>query len=552
MCNAKFVAGRRYNRETLEITYKGKNIADVLDLTIDEAARFFRNVPSISDKLNALLDVGLGYLQLGQAGTTLSGGEAQRVKLATELAKKATGRTIYILDEPTTGLHFADIEKLLQVLMKLRDAGNTLIVIEHNLEMIKVRGLDHRSRSGRRRTGRRHCWRRSAGEDCRSSEESHRDVSAAALGQKMNRIGATFLVGLLAVFAPFARAEFSAELAKASAPLAEGVPEVAVARLQTLLNHKLPEPEWRATAEKLAEAQIAARQPLDALKLLEDPRLRNVSSAQFCRAQALAGLDRWKDALPLYEKVAAGQDLAMRAGAVFGAGEMLRALGRDDEALHKFLTLFRDPQWSVRAQLRAAEIYLDKSDATNAKRLLDKLQPKAASERKTRHFLRGRLEMVDHHPERAIPVFESLLKKPQGASHSILTAALFSIADAHLQLKTAETGDDVLEDFIEHHPNDVDLARIFAKLDELYRAQRKPSRSELERWIARSRPAETQPGPVVSGPARSSGRTPRPRAANSLRACAARAQNLPRWPEHFWILPGWQSKIDISTRRSRF
>jgi len=129
--------GQRYNRETLEITYKGKNIADVLDLTVDEAARFFRNVPSVSDKLVALLDVGLGYLRLGQAGTTLSGGEAQRVKLATELAKRATGRTIYILDEPTTGLHFADIEKLLQVLMKLRDAGNTMVVIEHNLEMIK-------------------------------------------------------------------------------------------------------------------------------------------------------------------------------------------------------------------------------------------------------------------------------------------------------------------------------------------------------------------------------------------------------------------------------
>ncbi len=129
--------GKRYNRETLEITYKGKHIADVLDLTVDEAARFFRNVPTISEKLDSLLDVGLGYLRLGQAGTTLSGGEAQRVKLATELAKKATGRTLYILDEPTTGLHFADIEKLLQVLMKLRNAGNTVIVIEHNLEMIK-------------------------------------------------------------------------------------------------------------------------------------------------------------------------------------------------------------------------------------------------------------------------------------------------------------------------------------------------------------------------------------------------------------------------------
>jgi excinuclease ABC subunit A len=104
---------------------------------VDEAARFFRNVPTIAEKLNSLLDVGLGYLRLGQAGTTLSGGEAQRVKLATELAKKATGRTVYILDEPTTGLHFADIEKLLEVLMKLRNAGNTIVVIEHNLEMIK-------------------------------------------------------------------------------------------------------------------------------------------------------------------------------------------------------------------------------------------------------------------------------------------------------------------------------------------------------------------------------------------------------------------------------
>jgi excinuclease ABC subunit A len=129
--------GRRYNRETLEVTYKGKNIADVLDMTVDEAARFFRNVPQIHEKLTALLGVGLGYVRLGQSGTTLSGGEAQRIKLAAELAKRATGRTVYILDEPTTGLHFADIHTLLEVLMKLRDAGNTLVIIEHNLEVIK-------------------------------------------------------------------------------------------------------------------------------------------------------------------------------------------------------------------------------------------------------------------------------------------------------------------------------------------------------------------------------------------------------------------------------
>ncbi|MFZ4682151.1 MAG: excinuclease ABC subunit UvrA, partial [Terrimicrobiaceae bacterium] len=120
--------GKRYNRETLEITYKGKNIADVLDMTVDDAARFFRNIPSLSSKLETLQDVGLGYLRLGQSATTLSGGEAQRLKLASELAKRATGRTIYLLDEPTTGLHFADIHKLLEVLIKLRDAHNTLIV----------------------------------------------------------------------------------------------------------------------------------------------------------------------------------------------------------------------------------------------------------------------------------------------------------------------------------------------------------------------------------------------------------------------------------------
>lgn len=129
--------GRRYNRETLEVTYKGKNIADVLDMTIDDAARFFRNVPALCNKLETLQDVGLGYLRLGQSATTLSGGEAQRIKLSAELSKRATGRTVYILDEPTTGLHFADIHKLLEVLMKLRDSRNTLIVIEHNLEVIK-------------------------------------------------------------------------------------------------------------------------------------------------------------------------------------------------------------------------------------------------------------------------------------------------------------------------------------------------------------------------------------------------------------------------------
>ncbi len=129
--------GRRYNREALEITYKGKSIADVLEMTVTEALDFFQNIPAVKNKLQTLEDVGLGYVRLGQPATQLSGGEAQRVKLAGELSRRATGRTMYILDEPTTGLHFADIERLLGVLQRLADGGNTIVVIEHNLDVIK-------------------------------------------------------------------------------------------------------------------------------------------------------------------------------------------------------------------------------------------------------------------------------------------------------------------------------------------------------------------------------------------------------------------------------
>lgn len=130
--------GKRYNRETLEVRYRGKSIADVLDMTIDTACEFFDNIPHILHKIKTLKDVGLGYIKLGQPSTTISGGEAQRIKLATELAKRDTGKTVYILDEPTTGLHFEDIRVLAEVLQKLVDKGNTVIVIEHNMDVIKL------------------------------------------------------------------------------------------------------------------------------------------------------------------------------------------------------------------------------------------------------------------------------------------------------------------------------------------------------------------------------------------------------------------------------
>ena len=130
--------GKRYNRETLEIRYKGKNIHDVLEMTVEEATTFFDSIPKIKRKFETLCEVGLGYIKVGQPATTLSGGEAQRVKLAAELSKRSTGRTLYILDEPTTGLHTADVHNLINVLQKLVDAGNTVVVIEHNLDVIKT------------------------------------------------------------------------------------------------------------------------------------------------------------------------------------------------------------------------------------------------------------------------------------------------------------------------------------------------------------------------------------------------------------------------------
>jgi excinuclease ABC subunit A len=131
-------SGKRYNREALEITYKGKNIAEVLEMTVEEASAFFDKIPTVKAKISTLNQVGLGYMRLGQPSTTLSGGEAQRIKLATELSKRSSGRTLYILDEPTTGLHFADIDNLLTVLHRLVELGNTVLVIEHNLDIIKT------------------------------------------------------------------------------------------------------------------------------------------------------------------------------------------------------------------------------------------------------------------------------------------------------------------------------------------------------------------------------------------------------------------------------
>jgi predicted negative regulator of RcsB-dependent stress response len=283
-------------------------------------------------------------------------------------------------------------------------------------------------------------------------------------------------------FASATHAEVSTQLAAASTPLADGVPETAVVRLRSLLAQNLRLEDWRAVALALAEALVASKQPQEALTLLRDPRLRDVGSAVFWRAQALASLQRWTEALPLYAQVGRDQESPLRAAAILGQAQALRALDRNNEALEALHNLFADKQWATQARLRATELYITKNDAANGHRLLDELQPMTVAERKERRLLRGRLELLLHKPDRAVDIFEALLKKPEGASHGVVIAALCGIADAHLQLNTPQSGDDVLENFIERHPHDVDLPLIFAKLDELYRAERKISRAELERW----------------------------------------------------------------------
>jgi outer membrane protein assembly factor BamD (BamD/ComL family) len=288
---------------------------------------------------------------------------------------------------------------------------------------------------------------------------------------------------LMSLLTQLAHADISSEIAEASAPIAEGAPEVAVVRLQALLNNSLREPEWGAVVEKLAEAQIAAKQPENTLVLLADIRVRELPWAKFWRAQAFANLHRWAKALPLYEQLANGDGSPFRSAATFGAAEMMRALGRRDEALKKFAPLIHNKEWATRAQLRSAELYIETGDASSARRLLEEMQPISIAERRERRVLRGRLELIQRRPERAIGIFQGLLKRPEGTAHSALISAVLGIAEAQMQQKTPEIADDVIEQFIDRHPADPDLPLLFARLDELYRAEHKPSRNELERWV---------------------------------------------------------------------
>jgi outer membrane protein assembly factor BamD (BamD/ComL family) len=265
-------------------------------------------------------------------------------------------------------------------------------------------------------------------------------------------------------------------------PLNEGVPQVAVMRLREVLKRALTPADKKIAGAKLGEALLAAGEAGEALKVLEDPALQDLPGVLFWRAQALAALQRWSEALPFYQEAAAQTPSPFRTRALFGQAEALRALQRFEDALQLFGQLLGDPQWNDRVQLRSIELLLEKRDNSGARRILDKARPAALADKKEKRYLQGRLEAQLNHHERAIELYQTILRRPEGATRAVLVATLCAMAESHLQLQTPEAGDDGLEDFIEHHPTDPELATIFEKLDQVYRVEHQPSTQELSRW----------------------------------------------------------------------
>jgi len=289
------------------------------------------------------------------------------------------------------------------------------------------------------------------------------------------------LLAVLCFVARPARAEI-VDWDAAVRPLDEGIPQVAVMRLRNILKRDLGPEDRKTVNAKLGEALLAAGDAEQALRVLQDPALDDLAAIPLWRAQALASLQRWPEALALYQKVAAQNRSLFRSTALFGQAEALRALERSDEALQAYRRLLGDQQWNDRAQLRSIELLLAKNDVAGARRILDKARPASLADKKEKRYLQGRLEAQLNHHERAVELYQTILRRPEGATRAVLIATLCATAESHLQLQTPDTGDDPLEEFIEHHATDPELPVVFEKLDQLYRAERQASTQELSRW----------------------------------------------------------------------
>jgi TolA-binding protein len=292
------------------------------------------------------------------------------------------------------------------------------------------------------------------------------------------RVIVTVFVSLVTV--AFAQENWT--LQDALAPLRDGVPQVAVDRLKILLAQNPASPDKSTLEEKLGEALFLSDRPAEALEVLKSAGLTN-AEAIFWQAQSLAALDRWAEALPLYQQIATNEKSPLYFEAIFGTAQAFRGLGRTPEAMGALSSLQKSPMWATRAKLGLAQLLMERGELGEAGRLLRETKPEQAGERSERRFLFGRLNLELNRPDRAIETLEVLLKNPEGVSHRLLVATLFALAEAHLKTKTPEAGDDALEEFIDHRPNDSALPEVFAKLDELYRYERKPSTHELEHWM---------------------------------------------------------------------
>ncbi len=290
-------------------------------------------------------------------------------------------------------------------------------------------------------------------------------------------------------------------LKEAVRPLDEGVPEVAVERLQRLLAEHPPAVEEATAKAKLTEALVRSGQPAAALQVWPAAAAAKDPAALFWRAQALAALARWAEAQAAYHQVAVQAEEPLRGDARFGEAQSSRALGQSAQALALFDSLRSDPRWKAPASLGAAALLLDRGDLGEAERLLRKLAPAQPADRSEQLFLLGRIQLAQHHPDRALAAWGPLLDKQKPVSHPLLIATLLAVAEAHLQAGTAERGDDLLEQFIDDHPADPSLPVLFAKLNTLYQAERKASPNELRRW-ARDR-AEPRRAFALWGLARS-------------------------------------------------
>jgi lipopolysaccharide biosynthesis regulator YciM len=286
----------------------------------------------------------------------------------------------------------------------------------------------------------------------------------------------------LLLFATSSLGATTAALEQAIRPLEEGVPQVAVVRLQALLRQKLTPADALTAKAKLTEALVRSGRPEEALQQANDAALTNDSAVLFWRAQALAALYRWPEARLLYAKVAGRAQRPLASNAAFGEAQALRALNQNGDALRVLEALATDPIWHIRASLGAAALLIESGRLVDADHLLRSVKPERAADRDERRFLFGRIQLAEKHYGRTVDILSVLLRKPTNLSHPLLIATLCAIADAHLQGKSPERGDDLLEDFIDHYPTDSALPVIFAKLDQLYQAEEKASPNELARW----------------------------------------------------------------------